>query len=259
MRELIFASHTREQLKNFAQEGYAVVVPLAATEQHGPHLSVRTDTVICEQVCLEAIRLAGKEAKLLMAPVMSIGCSEHHLEFGGTLSFSSAVYVQMLIDIGRSLHRGGFQKIIFLNGHGGNEWQMQQAAADLAMQYPVWTAAASYWSIAGSALREADPHATWPMPGHAGGFEASMMLALSPDEVRQELAVAEHPVSSSIHSGMPNVFLGRRGLMTGHNGFTDSPVAATRQKGEHYFQVIIEEVAKWLVSSMNHIDTHAQA
>ncbi|MFD0962228.1 creatininase family protein [Paenibacillus chungangensis] len=255
MEDIRFGVHTRERLKALAQDGFAVVVPLAATEQHGPHLPVRTDTVICEHICEEAIRIVGNRAKLLMAPVIGIGCSEHHLAFGGTISFSAAVYLQMLLDIGRSLHESGFQRIIFLNGHGGNEWQMQQATADIALQYPVWTAAASYWNIARQALLRAGAEECGPVPGHAGVFETSMIMAIAPDEVKEEKRIAGHKTLTSPSQGMANVSIGRRGLLTGYDGVTDASIMAARESGEQYVRVISEAVAQWLIAMATHMDS----
>ncbi len=250
-RQLDFGTYTREQLKDFANEDYSVIVPLAATEQHGAHLPVYTDTMICERICRDAIANAGSAAKLIMAPVIAVGCSEHHLEFGGTLSFSSSVYYRMLMDLGRSLNLGGFKQIIFLNGHGGNEWMMQQAAVDLSMQYPIRTACASYWNLAKQALLDVDAQRIGPVPGHAGAFETSMMMALFPDRLKGERLKKDHPsVSSPAHEG-PNVFVGTRGLITGYDGYTDAPGGATKEMGDLCFEVIAAAVAEWLVNCTN--------
>lgn len=249
MSGFYFGAYTREQLKQFAGDGYTVVIPLAATEQHGPHLPVWTDTVICERLSCEAIGIATEAgAKLLMAPVLGIGCSEHHLAFGGTLSFSSGVYLQMLMDIGRSLYLDGFGKVIFVNGHGGNEWMMQQAAVDLALQYPIWTAAASYWNLAKMALADVNAGEIGPVPGHAGAFEGAMMMALNPEVVTCPFEKQKHPAITSVAQGMTNVFVGRHGMITGLDGYTDSPGGASKELGEHYFQVIARAVGEWLVS-----------
>jgi creatinine amidohydrolase len=255
-----FGAYTREQLKQFANDGYTVVIPLAATEQHGPHLPVWTDTVICERICREAIGIAtGAGAKLLMAPVLGIGCSEHHLAFGGTLSISSEVYLQILMDIGRSLCLDGFGKLVFVNGHGGNEWVMQQAAVDLALQYPMWTAAASYWNLAKQALADANAGEIGPVPGHAGAFEAAMMMALNPEVVTGPFEKQEHPAITSIARGMTNVFVGRRGIITGWDGYTDSPGGATKELGEHFFYAIARAVGEWLVSCCSSMENIGQA
>lgn len=257
MNAIDFGAYTREQLKQFAGDGYTVVIPLAATEQHGPHLPVWTDTVICERICREAIgAAAGAGAKLLMAPVLSIGCSEHHLAFGGTLSFSSGVYLQMLMDMGRSLHLDGFGSVIFVNGHGGNEWMMQQAAVDLALQYPLQAAAASYWNLAKKALDDVDAAKIGPVPGHAGAFEAAMMMALNPEVVTGPFEKREHPAITSIASGMTNVFVGQRGMITGWDGYTDSPGKAKRELGERFFQAIVSAVAAWLISCCDSLDAY---
>ncbi|MEF2244779.1 creatininase family protein [Paenibacillus sp. IITD108] len=254
MTKLDFGAYTREELKAFANGGYTVIIPLAATEQHGPHLPVYTDTMICERVCREAIIQAGSAAKLIMAPVLSIGCSGHHLEFGGTLSFSSSVYYQMLMDIGRSLHIGGFKQIIFLNGHGGNEWMMQQAAVDLTMQYSIWTASASYWNLAKQALMDIDAQRIGPVPGHAGAFETAMMMSLLPD-LKADGLKKEHPSTISITKELTNVFAGRRGLITGYDGYTDAADGATKDMGDLFFAVIAKAVTEWLIQSTNHMQS----
>lgn len=248
MHDFRFGSHSREQLTAYAQQGYAVIVPLAATEQHGPHLPVRTDTLICEHICEEAVKMAGAGAKLLLAPVLSIGCSEHHLEFGGTISFSPPVYLQMLVDIGRSLHEGGFKRILFLNGHGGNEWQMQQAATDIALKYPVWTAAASYWNIAGPALRQAGAMEQGQVPGHAGVFETSIVMALAAHEVLGSRRPASHKPAEPAAPGIAHAHIMRKGLLTGLGGVTDASASATQESGARYARVISAAVAQWLIA-----------
>jgi len=259
MTDFRFGVHTRERLNAFARDGYAVIVPLAATEQHGPHLPVRTDTLICGRICEEAVRIASAEdeAKLLLAPTLSIGCSEHHLEFGGTISFSPTLYLQMLLDIGRSLYESGFKRIIFLNGHGGNEWQMQQAATDIALRYPVWTAAGSYWNIADKALRQAGAGEFGFVPGHAGAFETSIVMALSADEVINNRRPSGHRPMSPGTEGMTNVNIGRKGLLTGFGGVTDSSEAASKESGLRYVRAITEAVAQWLITCTVQMEVEA--
>jgi len=249
MNSFLFHEHNREQLKRKAEAGCMAVVALAATEQHGPHLPVYTDSLIMESVAHRAVRQASQTVPVLLCPPLTIGCSDHHLKFGGTLSISSATYLQMLRDIGESLVAGGFSKIAFLNGHGGNEPIMHQTANDLAVNHPVWTASASYWSLSREALgRENAEEVGW-VPGHAGGFETSAILALREDLIVHELLSAEHKEREWIRSGPPGAFLGRHGELTGADGYTDAPYRATKERGERYLEAIIQCAADWLVSS----------
>lgn len=250
--EFSFHRHTREHLTELARDGYAVVVPLAATEQHGPNLSVYTDSLICEHIGRHAVQRAVESggAKLLLAPLLPFGCSGHHLAFGGTLSLSSATYLQVLRDLGESLVRSGFRRVMFLNGHGGNEYLMHQAAQDLAVAHPVWVASASYWSIAREALAAANAAEAGRVPGHAGGFETSLVLALDKALVQEEErtgAVPEHPERSWIASGPAGTFLGKHGELTGVDGYTDSASRASAQKGHEYLEVIVQAVSEWLI------------
>lgn len=250
MKRLHLHLFTREEISERARAGYAVVVPLAATEQHGPHLPVYTDTLICEHIAERAGEQAAAQVPLLVAPVLPIGCSQHHLSFGGTLSFTSSTYLSMLRDIGESLVTDGFGKIIFLNGHGGNDPIMHQTASDLAVRYPIWTASASYWSVAREALQSVNASEVGMVPGHAGGFETAAILAIRPELVRTDRIGTEHVQRDWINSGPPGAFIGRHGELTGYDGYTDPAAPATAEKGKLYLDAIVGSVADWLVRTV---------
>ncbi|BBI31597.1 creatininase family protein [Cohnella abietis] len=246
-KSFLYQEHTREQITQMAEDGYMVVVALAATEQHGPHLPVFTDSLIGGAVATEAVEQAAKAVPVLLCPLIPIGCSDHHLRFGGTLSFSSATYLQMLRDIGESLVSNGFRKIVFLNGHGGNEPMMHQTANDLAVKHPVWTASASYWSISREALRAVNADEVGMVPGHAGGFETAAIMALREDLVAKEELATEHEGRAWINSGPAGTFIGRHQELTGVDGYTDAPHLATKERGERYLEAINRSVGDWLI------------
>ncbi|OMF34651.1 creatininase [Paenibacillus sp. FSL H8-0548] len=250
MTQLFMHEMTREEINEKARAGYAIVIPLAATEQHGPQLPVYTDSLICEYIASESIRQASAEVSILMAPIVTIGCSEHHLTFGGTISFKSSTYLQMLRDIGESLITDGFRKIIFLNAHGGNHSMMIQTANDLAVYHPVWTAAASYWNVANQELAALNASEMGMVPGHAGGFETAVIMALRPDLVRNEPAVSQHLAREWINSGPPGTFIGKHKELTGHQGYTDAADRATAAKGQQYLDAIVNSVANWLIDTV---------
>ncbi|RKN66088.1 creatininase family protein [Paenibacillus ginsengarvi] len=254
MKSIWMHEHTREEISAFASGGGAILVPLAATEQHGPHLPVYTDTWIAGHIAEESVRAAGRDVPVLLAPVLPIGCSEHHLSFGGTISLSPMTYFAVLRDIGESLVKDGFRKIIFLNGHGGNEPMMQQVANDLAVRHPIWTAAASYWSLARESLQRIDASEVGPVPGHAGGFETSAIMALGDGLVRTDRIGATHPERDWIFAGPPGAFVGRHGELTGCDGYTDAPVRATAEKGRLYLDTIAEAVSGWIVRTVQAMD-----
>ena len=95
-----------------------VLLPLGAVEQHGPHLGTGTDTDIVTSLATAAEM--QRQDKIILAPGLPFGSSHHHLSFGGTISLSADLYVQVVTDLVRSLLQCGFRRIILLNGHGGN-------------------------------------------------------------------------------------------------------------------------------------------
>lgn len=250
MSGIWLSDYTREQITDMARRGGAVVVPLAATEQHGPHLPVFTDSLICEHIAVRAAERAAKTVPVLLAPILTVGCSQHHLSFGGTVSFTSATYLQMLRDIGESLVTDGFRKIIFLNGHGGNEPIMHQTANDLAVRHPIWTASASYWSVAREALQAVNASEVGLVPGHAGGFETSVVMAIRPDLVRTDRIGPVHTGRPWINAGPPGAFMGRHQELTGVDGFTDAAHLASPDKGKRYLDAIVDSVGAWLVRTV---------
>ena len=257
MNETYMPYLTREEVSRKASRGYAIVVPLAATEQHGPHLPVFTDSLICEHVVTGATRKAAETVPILMAPVMTVGCSQHHLSFGGTLSFTSLTYMQMLRDIGESLVTDGFQKIIFVNAHGGNEPIMVQTVNDLAVKHPIWVASTAYWSVSRAALYELNAAELGMVPGHAGGFETAAVLALKPELVRTELMQMTHVNREWINSGVPGTFIGKHGELTGYDGYTDAPHKATAEAGRIYLNAITDCLADWLVNTVQAMSKEA--
>src|SRR6476646_1985783 len=114
-KSILFAEHTRRELRELAPSTL-LVLPLGATEQHGPHLPTGTDFLTVEHLAREAAHQIAADLPVLVAPTLPFGCSEHHLPFGGTLSFTTETYYWILCDLLRSLVLDGFQQIFLLNG-----------------------------------------------------------------------------------------------------------------------------------------------
>lgn len=259
MRDMLLYELTREEISHRAQLGCAVVIPLAATEQHGPHLPVYTDSLICDRVITGAVRQASESVELLLTPVLPYGCSDHHLSYGGTISFSPGTYASVLRDIGESLIKDGFRKLIFLNAHGGNTPLMMQAANDLAVHHPVWAAAASYWSLIADGLQKLTMTEACPMPGHAGEFETSAIMAIRPELVRTIRLNKTHDQREWLKSITPGTFIGKHRELTGDDGFTDSPYNASAEAGRANLDVIVSCVANWLVHVVQEMNKGGEA
>jgi len=243
--------YTREELAQLSPES-VLVVPTGATEQHGPHLPVGTDGLIVEHVALDAARIAGERgARCLVAPLLSYGSSHHHLPFPGTLSLTGSSFLQAIRDLGESATQWGVTKLFFLNGHGGNESLVHQAVRDLVLRADLVAGAASYWSLAkdkllaDSTLRDV----VGTLPGHAGGFETSIILALRPDLVDQDDYPSEARSGASWSARWESAapLVERTGWFSAIDGYTDLPTHANSEVGSRLLDHIVDCVSEFLV------------
>ena len=223
-----------------------LVIPLGATEQHGPHLPVGTDTMLVEAVAERAALAAANSVSVVLGPTMAFGSSAHHVRFGGTLSVTTESYYRVLMDLGRSAAAGGFRQVFFLNGHGGNHELAQLAARDLALEHPLAVGAGSWWAMAYDALIEAGLPSIRNIPGHAGGFETAAVMAIARHLVRDAPARPHDRVDS------PTLRADYRAEVHGSweamDGFTDRPADASADLGSRFLTVAVAKVAADLAS-----------
>ena len=227
--------------------GALVVLPVGATEQHGPHLPLGTDFLIVEHLSRAAAQEARASIDVLVAPTFQTGSSHHHLPFGGTISLSTERYYGALRDMTESIIQSGFRRIFIVNGHGGNHELIQLVARDLALVHPCNLAAASYWDLARAPLAERAPDLRERLPGHAGTFETSLIMALRPELVAKPLPhrTAEELMQTTVS---PAPFRAERhGFWQSIGGYTDSPDQASGEQGQRWLKIIVAAVAAELV------------
>lgn len=247
MSSRIFAENNREQIKEFAASGGVAVVPIGAIEQHGPHLPVWTDTLQVEHITRSAMALVPSSTPIMVTPTMPFGSSDHHLPFGGTISLDTKVLLDVLMNIGRSLTKSGFRKIMFINGHGGNHEIFQLAARDLALQCNIHASAASWWSVAWSRIKETNAFDFGRVPGHAGAFESAIVKAIAPDLVGPNPPASFWPDKNSKanrDSWIAPMRVELAGSWQKMNGYSDNPGAIPDALGKELLQMSIEAVAE---------------
>ncbi len=227
--------------------GALVVLPVGATEQHGPHLPLGTDFLIVEHVTRAAAREARADIDVLVAPTFQTGSSHHHLPFGGTISLSTEHYYGALRDMTETLIQSGFRRIFIVNGHGGNHELIQLVVRDLALLHSCNLAAASYWDLAREPLAERAPDLRERLPGHAGVFETSLIMALRPELVANPLP--HRTAEELVRTAMPTLpFRAERsGFWESIGGYTDSPDRASAERGQRWLEITIVAVAAELV------------
>ncbi len=243
---LLLQELTREEARAVAPDAL-LVFPTGATEQHGPHLPVWTDTWAVEHVAREAAASVADEIPILVAPTMPFGSSHHHLPFGGTMSLSTETYYRAIVDLCESLIAGGFRRLFLVNGHGGNDELVQLVARDLALKHPAHLAAASYWTVAWDALVAAEAHVQGGLPGHAGAFETSLVMALQPGLVREPRPHRADATGADPRGTRRPYRAESHGSWQSFDGYTDSPDRGTAERGRAYLAAAARAVGRALV------------
>jgi creatinine amidohydrolase len=256
---LLFEELTRAEMREIAPSAVAVL-PVGAIEQHGPHLPSGTDAMHAEYVARGAAARIATRTPVVVTPTLAFGSSPHHLPFGATLSLTSQTFSLVLHDLCTSLIGAGFRQIFILNGHGGNHELIQVAARDLALAHPVAVAAGSWWSIAWDALAAAGACEVGRLPGHAGAFETSVVLALRPELVHEPRPHRDQfPVSDP--RGFATAYRTETpGAWLRIDGYSDSPDRGTAEQGRRYLDLAVEAVAGALLEfAQSTRDTGTQA
>lgn len=164
------------------------VLPVGAIEQHGPHLPVYVDACINQGLIEATLARLPEELPVLVLPMQSVGKSNEHIAFPGTLTLSAETLLHVCMEIGESVHRAGIRRLVLFNSHGGQPQVMEIAARELRVRLAMFAVTVSWWQtgyppglIPPEELRNGI---------HAGTVETAMMLHLRPELVRMELAQA---------------------------------------------------------------------
>lgn len=169
------------------------VLPVAAIEQHGPHLPVAVDACINAAVIDRALELLTVGLPVTILPMQSVGKSNEHMAFPGTLSLSTEMVIRLWTEIGESVMRTGVRRLVLFNSHGGQGQIAQIVARDLRVRHGMLVVCANAYDLATPA--GIFPEAELRHGIHGGSVETSLMLALRPDLVQMQHADNFIPLS----------------------------------------------------------------
>ena len=200
---------TTAEFSSADTSSWIAVLPIAAVEQHGPHLPVGVDTMIMQGYLERAMALVPGDIPATFLPLQAIGKSNEHLAFPGTISLSAETVIRMWIEIGESVHRAGVKKLLIVNSHGGNMAAMDIVARELRVRHGMLAAFTS-WHMFGypDGLFSADE---MRLGIHAGEIETALMLEFRPDLVQMDKAADFRPATYDMETRFKHLRTGRPG------------------------------------------------
>ena len=239
-----------------------IVLPAGSTEQHGPHLPCAVDTIIAAGVMGHALaRLPASVPAYALAPI-TYGKSDEHLHFPGTVTLDGTTLLETVTQIGESVYRRGFRKLLIVNGHGGQPQVMEMAARELRLRHGDYVVL---------------PHFTWRVPHvagqfmtdrekrlsmHAGHAETAILMALAPHTVHMEHAVANYPPEfpSKVLSGDGRPACAWTARDFGTSGVIGDPFPATPEQGQAILDSLAQSWAQGIqdLFAMHWIERDAQ-
>ena len=168
----------------FVARDPVVVLPVAAVEQHGPHLPLSTDADIGRGLLDEAMRRLAQDTAVAILPMQSVGASEEHPASSGTLDLGASTFEDVVVGIGRSIAGAGVRRLVVSNSHGGNRASIDRAGLRLRRECGLLVVKAHWFRFPRPELPI--PESEWTHGLHGGAVETAMMLHLAPDRVRSE-------------------------------------------------------------------------
>ncbi len=249
MTKYLYRTLTWPEVRERAERGAVIVIPVAAIEQHGYHLPIDTDNVLVEHVTEEAARRS--DGLILTAPMIHYGFNEHNMGFPGTISIRETVFVDFCYDVAHSFVRQGFDRVIFVNGHGSNQMLCNLAARRIVNTTRALAGSVAHWALAREAvdrLRESE------FPGgmaHACEFETAMYLHIKPELVQHDKMVPRETPSrqnrfifDDLFGSGPVHMVNRWSRIT-ESGVEGDPMLATPEKGKQFAECTIQNLIEF--------------
>jgi len=233
------------------------VLPVAATEQHGPHLPLSVDTVLADGIVAASLPHLSPELNVLFLPTQAVGLSPEHARFPGTLTLRAETVLRLWTEIGESVAATGVRKLLLFNSHGGQVSVMDLVARDLRARLNLLVYSCSWFNLPLhdaqgqdlNTLFNADEHR---FGIHGGEIETSMMLALAPQRVQMDRARHFASTAQARAQQFPILGNGRSAKLGWQTqdyhpaGAVGHAAAATAAKGEALVQAAGRALAQLL-------------
>jgi len=226
---------TWEDFRDGDPGGWIAVLPVAAIEQHGPHLPLGADSFIAEGYLARTRALLPSSLPVTFLPLQFVGKSDEHLAFPGTLTLSAETVIRAWTEIGESVHRAGIEKLVIVNSHGGNSPIIDIVARNLRVRFGMLAVTTSWHRLGYPKGLFSEMELAHGI--HAGEIETSLMLAIKTETVRGKMpdakssSLAMEREFTHLRSGHPAGF-GWMAQDLHPSGATGNAAVATLDKGE---------------------------
>ena len=246
--------------RDFAQLDPArtiAVLPVAATEQHGPHLPLSVDSVLADGIVAASLPHLAPELSVLFLPTQVVGLSPEHARFPGTLTLKAETVLRLWTDIGESVAAAGVRKLLLFNSHGGQVSVLDLVARDLRARLNLLVYSCSWFNLPLHDAQGQDLNALFSAEEHrfgihGGEIETSMMLALAPQRVQMDQARHFASTAQARAQQFPILGNGRSAKLGWQTqdyhpaGAVGHAAAATAAKGEALVQAAGRSLAQLL-------------
>jgi creatinine amidohydrolase len=253
--KVFWHDHTQSELAKILPGLEVALVPTGSTEIHGPHLGVGNDILSCTKVAEEAAKALYPKA--IVANALWLGVAPHNMtsQFPGTITLTAQTYMQVLQEVVESLLKHGVRRVVFINGHGGNEAPNITACREIREQLhykhgvDMEVGTLSYW--------QGIPAQTWDdvveveperRIGHGGEAETSILLSVAPQAVRMDLAQApdtrKRPTAPFFRAWYQDEY--------SPDGHSDDARVASKEKGDRLVGAAVKGVVAALESFIDY-------
>ena len=225
----------------------ALILPIGAIEQHGPHLSVDTDLFFADRFLDLALLRLEPDVKIWRLPILPVSKSNEHTGFPGTFWLSAQTLMAVVTDIAGGAHGAGFRRLVLWNCHGGNRALLEVLARDIRIETGLMTFQIFPPAVTPDPLAALDPRE--PKYGiHAGEWETSVMLALSPERVRIDRLDCAYPDfrSDTLDLEMTGATIGWKTSDFQESGTWGDATSASAERGRKRLEPLVERLAEVL-------------
>tara|TARA_B110000116_G_scaffold269517_1_gene285652 strand:- start:218 stop:1009 length:792 start_codon:yes stop_codon:yes gene_type:complete len=245
--EVNLGNYSWQEAANLVKSDPVIVVPVGAFEQHGKHLPLKVDQFLVGRVAEGAAKKAHKkDVKVYITPTIWTGYSPHHIDFPGTISIEIETLTNLIINVVESLIKNQFERILILNGHGGNSNIIKNVVQILRYKKNIYTSSANYWDFAMNEIKK------WRLSeiggiNHACEMETSLMLSQEEKIVRKD-KIEDNPLKRSNYTGLDLISGGQVSVAASfkelsNSGVIGSPSLANKERGDILFNKITDKVS----------------